>query len=164
MTALEPAKSLPLWAWGGFLLFIATMLALDLGVFRKKSNEIKMKEALVWCGVWFSLAMGFNGVIWWWLGSQSTLEWSTGYLVELCLSVDNVFVFILIFTYFKVPAHPPSATHVKGEAAYHSPVFHTLEPTQQQSPFPAKAARPKAASADILEVHAENELGFSSSH
>jgi tellurite resistance protein TerC len=104
MTALEPAKSLPLWAWGGFLLFIATMLALDLGVFRKKSNEIKMKEALVWCGVWFSLAMGFNGVIWWWLGSQSALEWSTGYLVELCLSVDNVFVFILIFTYFKVPA------------------------------------------------------------
>ena len=104
MTALEPAKSLPLWAWGGFLLFIATMLALDLGVFRKKSSEIKMKEALVWCGLWFSLAMAFNGFVWWWLGSQSALEWSTGYLVELCLSVDNVFVFILIFTYFKVPA------------------------------------------------------------
>ena len=104
MTALEPAKSLPLWAWGGFLLFIATMLALDLGVFRKKSSEIKMKEALVWCGVWFSLAMGFNGLIWWWLGSKSALEWSAGYLVELCLSVDNVFVFILIFTYLKVPA------------------------------------------------------------
>lgn len=105
MTALESAKSLPLWAWGGFVLFIATMLALDLGVFRKKSNEIKMKEALNWCAVWFSLAMGFNGLIWWWLGSRSALEWSTGYLVELCLSVDNVFVFILIFSYFKVPAH-----------------------------------------------------------
>ncbi|HEY5777794.1 MAG TPA: TerC family protein [Terrimicrobiaceae bacterium] len=103
MTALEPAKSLPPWAWGGFLLFVATMLALDLGVFRKKSSEIKMKEALVWCGVWFSLAMGFNGLVWLWLGSQSALEWSTSYLVELCLSVDNVFVFILIFTYFKVP-------------------------------------------------------------
>ena len=87
------------------MLFIATMLALDLGVFRKKSNEIKMKEALIWCAVWFSLAMGFNGLVWWWLGSRSALEWSTGYLVELCLSVDNVFVFILIFTYFKVPAH-----------------------------------------------------------
>ena len=104
MTALEPAKSLPLWVWAGFLLFIATMLALDLGVFRKKSNEIKMKEALAWCGVWFSLAMGFNGLVWWWLGRQPGLEWFTGYLIELCLSVDNVFVFILIFTYFKVPA------------------------------------------------------------
>jgi hypothetical protein len=104
MTALEHAKSLPLWAWGGFVVLIVALLALDLGVFRRKSREVKMKEALVWCAVWFSLAMGFNGLIWWWLGSQSALEWSTGYLVELCLSVDNVFVFILIFTYFKVPA------------------------------------------------------------
>lgn len=104
MTALEPGKSLPLWAWGSFVLLIAALLALDLGVFRKKSREIKMKEALRWCGVWFSFAMGFNALIWWWLGSQPALEWFTGYLVELCLSVDNVFVFILIFTYFKVPA------------------------------------------------------------
>jgi tellurite resistance protein TerC len=104
MTALEPAKSLPLWAWGGFVVLIAVLLALDLGVFRKKSREIKMKEALGWCGVWFSFAMGFNALVWWWLGSQPALEWFTGYLVELCLSVDNVFVFILIFTYFKVPA------------------------------------------------------------
>jgi tellurite resistance protein TerC len=104
MTALEPAKSLPLWAWGGFVVLIAVLLALDLGVFRKKSREIKMKEALGWCGIWFSFAMGFNALVWWWLGSQPALEWFTGYLVELCLSVDNVFVFILIFTYFKVPA------------------------------------------------------------
>jgi tellurite resistance protein TerC len=83
---------------------IVALLALDLGVFRKKSREIKMKKALGWCGVWFSLAMGFNGLIWSQLGSQPALEWFTAYLIELCLSVDNVFVFILIFTYFKVPA------------------------------------------------------------
>ena len=104
MTALPSTTSLPLWGWGGFLLFIAIMLALDLGVFRKKSKAIGMKEALGWCGVWFSLALAFTGLIWWWQGSQSASEWFTAYLVELCLSVDNVFVFVLIFTYFKVPA------------------------------------------------------------
>jgi tellurite resistance protein TerC len=104
MTALPSTTSLPLWAWGGFIVLIAALLAFDLGVFRKKSREIKMKEALGWCGVWFSFAMGFNALVWWWLGSQPALEWFTGYLIELCLSIDNVFVFILIFTYFKVPA------------------------------------------------------------
>jgi tellurite resistance protein TerC len=104
MTAFPPANDIPLWAWGAFVVLIAALLALDLGVFRKKSREIKMKEALGWCGVWFSLAMGFNALVWQWLGSQPALEWFTGYLVELCLSVDNVFVFILIFTYFRVPS------------------------------------------------------------
>lgn len=94
---------LPLWAWGAFLLLIVAMLALDLGVFRRGSHEIKTKEALGWCGVWFSLAIAFNGVVWWWLGGEPALEWFTGYLVEICLSVDNVFVFVVIFTYFKVP-------------------------------------------------------------
>ncbi|HEY0946497.1 MAG TPA: TerC family protein [Opitutaceae bacterium] len=97
-------EHLPLWAWGAFLLFIVAMLALDLGVFHRGSHEVKMKEALGWCAVWFSLAMLFNSVVWWWLGSRPALEWFTGYLVEICLSVDNVFVFIVIFTYFKVPA------------------------------------------------------------
>ena len=98
MTALPSTTSLPLWAWGGFLLFIAAMLALDLGVFRKNSKAVEMKEALGWCAVWLSLALAFNGLIWWWQGSQSASEWFTAYLVELCLSVDNVFVFdILIF-------------------------------------------------------------------
>lgn len=103
MTAFPTATDMPLWAWGGFVALIVALLALDLGVFRKKSREIKTKEALGWCGIWFSLAMGFNGLIWWQLGHQAGLEWFTAYLIELCLSVDNVFVFILIFTYFKVP-------------------------------------------------------------
>lgn len=95
--------TLPLWAWGAFLLFVAAMLALDLGVFHRKSHEVKTKEALGWCAVWFSLAMAFNGIVWWWLGSQRALEFATGYLIEICLSIDNVFVFIMVFTYFKVP-------------------------------------------------------------
>ena len=85
------------------MLFIVAMLALDLGVFHRKSHEIKMKEALAWCVVWFSLAMIFNAIIYFWQGRQPALEFFTGYLIEICLSVDNVFVFILVFTYFKVP-------------------------------------------------------------
>ena len=95
--------TLPLWAWGAFLAFIVAMLALDLGVFRRKSHTIGLREALTWCGVWFSLAMVFCAVVWWWLGPKPGLEWLTGYVVEIALSVDNVFVFIVIFSYFKVP-------------------------------------------------------------
>jgi tellurite resistance protein TerC len=98
---MEP---LPLWAWGGFTAFITAMLALDLGVFQRRSHEIKMKEALMWCVVWVMLALIFNAIVWSWRGPKSGLEFFTGYLVELCLSVDNVFVFILLFAYFHVPA------------------------------------------------------------
>jgi tellurite resistance protein TerC len=94
--------SMPWYAWAGFLGFIAVMLALDLGVFNRRSHEVTVKEALVWCGVWFSLAMGFNLLVHQRLGPQPALEFFTGYLVELCLSVDNVFVFIVIFQYFRV--------------------------------------------------------------
>lgn len=96
-------ETLPLWAWVAFLAFIAAMLALDLGVFHRKSHTVAMKEALSWCAVWFSLAMTFNAVVWWWMGNKAALEFFTGYLIEICLSIDNVFVFIVIFTYFKVP-------------------------------------------------------------
>ena len=97
-------QTMPLWAWGAFLVFIAAMLALDLGVFQKKSRAVGMKEALGWCAVWFALAMGFNGLVFHHMGNEAALQWFTGYLVEICLSVDNVFVFIVIFSYFKVPA------------------------------------------------------------
>lgn len=85
------------------MLFIIAMLALDLGVFHRKSHVIGVKEALSWCAVWFSLAMGFNAIVWWWLGPDLGLKWTAGYLVEIALSVDNVFVFIVIFGFFKVP-------------------------------------------------------------
>jgi tellurite resistance protein TerC len=95
-------NTLPWWAWAGFLVFIALMLALDLGVFNRKAQEVSLKQALTWCAVWFSLAMGFNLLIASQLGRQPALEFFTGYLIELCLSVDNVFVFIVIFQYFRV--------------------------------------------------------------
>jgi tellurite resistance protein TerC len=101
---------MPWWAWVGFLAFVALMLALDLGVFNRKAHVVSLKEALAWCAVWFGLAMAFNLIIAFNLpdtaASRPALEFFTGYIVELCLSVDNVFVFIVIFQYFKVdPKH-----------------------------------------------------------
>ncbi|HUG10764.1 MAG TPA: TerC family protein [Opitutaceae bacterium] len=97
-------EALPLWAWAAFIGFVIAMLALDLGVFNRKSHVIKTREALGWVAVWVTLALAFNVLIYFWRGRQPALEFLTGYVIELCLSVDNVFVFIVIFGYFKVPA------------------------------------------------------------
>jgi tellurite resistance protein TerC len=101
-STLAMFSTMPWWAWVGFLLFVAAMLALDLGVFNRKAHEVKLKEALTWCAVWFTLAMGFNLLVYQKMGAQVGLEFFTAYLIELCLSVDNVFVFIVIFQYFRV--------------------------------------------------------------
>ncbi len=90
--------------WIGFNVFVLAMLALDLGVFHRKAHEIKFKEALAWTAVWIALALAFNVVVYRLWGSQVGLQFLTGYLIEKSLSVDNVFIFLLIFTYFKVPA------------------------------------------------------------
>ena len=90
--------------WIGFNLFVLAMLALDLGVFHRKAHEVKIKEALAWSGVWIALAMVFNVIIWQWRGPEVGMQFLTGYLIEKALSVDNIFVFIMIFAYFKVPA------------------------------------------------------------
>jgi tellurite resistance protein TerC len=95
--------SMPLWAWAAFFGFIIAMLALDLGLLQRKPHAISMKEALAWCVVWVALALGFNGLLYFWRGTEAAQQFLAGYLVELCLSVDNVFVFILVFAYFKVP-------------------------------------------------------------
>lgn len=92
------------WAWIGFLLFILVMLALDLGVFRRRNHVVSFREALAWSGLWVALALIFNLGIWQVAGPQKGLEFLTGYLIEKSLSVDNVFVFALIFSYFGVPA------------------------------------------------------------
>jgi tellurite resistance protein TerC len=97
-------SAMPAWAWVAFFVFIAAMLALDLGVFQRDSHEVKMKEALVWCGVWLTLALVFSAGIWKWRGPELGQQFLASYLIELCLSIDNVFVFILIFAFFKVPA------------------------------------------------------------
>ena len=92
------------WLWIGFSLFIFTMLSLDLGLFNRKAHTIKYREAWIWSGVWVALAMLFAGIVFYYLGSQPGFEFLTGYVIELSLSVDNLFVFLLIFSYFKVPA------------------------------------------------------------
>src|SRR5215216_1744727 len=92
------------WLWIGFSLFIFTMLSLDLGLFNRKAHTIKYREAWIWSGVWVTLAMIFAGIVFYYLGSQPGFEFLTGYIIELSLSVDNLFVFLLIFSYFKVPA------------------------------------------------------------
>jgi tellurite resistance protein TerC len=92
----------PYLMWGGFLLLIIIFLTLDLGIFNRKKHEPSLKESLIWCFVWFSLAMLFNLFIWYKGGHQAGLEFFTGYLIELSLSVDNLFVMLIIFTTFQV--------------------------------------------------------------
>lgn len=90
--------------WTFFNLFVLAMLALDLGVFHKKSHEVSVREALSWTCVWIMLALLFNLFIYYYFDKEKGLEFFTGYLIEKSLSVDNIFVIILIFSYFKVPA------------------------------------------------------------
>lgn len=91
------------YVWGGFILFVVIMLALDLGVFHKKAHEIKIKEAVLWSIFWITLALVFNLGIYIWDGHEQGMFFLTGYVIEKSLSVDNLFVFLLIFTYFGVP-------------------------------------------------------------
>lgn len=93
-----------LWLWIGFNVFVLAMLALDLGVFHRKAHVVSFKESMTWTAVWVALAMLFNVGLWHFQGSQKGLEFFTGYLIEKSLSVDNVFVFALLFSYFAVPA------------------------------------------------------------
>jgi tellurite resistance protein TerC len=92
-----------LWLWIGFNAFILAMLALDLGVFHRKSHVVSLKESLTWTCVWVMLALAFNAGVWHFAGSGKALEFFTGYVIEKSLSVDNVFVFALLFSYFAVP-------------------------------------------------------------
>ena len=89
--------------WAGFLAFVFGMLALDLGVFHRKAHRISVKEAAVWSVVWVALALAFNALIWRGFGPERGLEFLSGYLIEKALSVDNIFVFVLIFGAFSVP-------------------------------------------------------------
>jgi tellurite resistance protein TerC len=91
--------------WAGFTVFVLAILALDLGVFHRKAHEVRVREALVWTFVWISLALAFNLGVYYWFGSERALEFLTGYVIEKALSIDNVFVFIVVFSAFAVPAH-----------------------------------------------------------
>ncbi|HKP73153.1 MAG TPA: TerC/Alx family metal homeostasis membrane protein, partial [Pyrinomonadaceae bacterium] len=93
-----------IWAWVGFAVFILIMLALDLGVLNRKAHTPSYREATIWSIVWVSLALCFGAGVFWRLGNQRGLEFLTGYVIELSLSVDNLFVFLLLFSYFRVPS------------------------------------------------------------
>ena len=93
-----------IWFWVIFNVFVLAMLALDLGVFHRKAHAVSMKEAAVWSVVWISLAMLFNLGLYFFMGPQVAMEFLGGYLLEKSLSVDNIFVFVLIFSYFALPA------------------------------------------------------------
>jgi len=90
--------------WGSFTAFILAMLALDLGVFHRKAHEVRFKEAVGWSIFWIGLALAFNAWVAYAFGPQKGMEFLTGYLIEKALSVDNVFVFLVVFTTFSVPA------------------------------------------------------------
>ncbi len=92
-----------IWLWIGFNVFVLAMLALDLGVLHRKAHVVSFKESITWTVVWVGLALLFNGGVWHFYGPQKALEFFTGYLIEKSLSVDNVFVFALLFSYFLVP-------------------------------------------------------------
>ena len=89
--------------WVGFLALVGGMLALDLGVFHRDAHEVHRREALTWSVVWIGLSLVFNAGVFYFMGRQAGIEWFTGYLVEKSLAVDNVFVFLLIFSAFAVP-------------------------------------------------------------
>jgi len=105
-----------MWVWGIFIAFVLIFLALDLGVFHKNEHVIKSKEAGIWTAIWVTIALSFSGVIYWLFSSglvdnptslspnEAVLKYITGYLIELSLSVDNVFVIAVIFASFKIPA------------------------------------------------------------
>ena len=89
--------------WAGFVVFVLAMLAIDLGVFHKKAHEVSLKEAGIWSAVWVGLAVVFNVGVYIWFGPDRALEFSTGYLIEKALAVDNIFVFVVIFSTFAIP-------------------------------------------------------------
>ncbi|HET7434614.1 MAG TPA: TerC family protein [Thermoanaerobaculia bacterium] len=101
-TTAVPSIGSPL-LWTSFTIFVLAMLALDLGVFSRKPHEVHFKEALGWSAVWVTLALLFNGWIYLRFGSQKALEFLTGYVIEKALSVDNIFIFVVLFAAFAVP-------------------------------------------------------------
>lgn len=93
-----------IWFWIFFNVFVLLMLGLDLGVFHRKAHTVRFREAVAWSLVWITLAACFSVIVFFWHGKTPALEFVTGYVIELSLSVDNLFVFLLIFKYFAVPA------------------------------------------------------------
>lgn len=91
------------WPWLGFTILVLGLLSLDLGVFQRKAHAVSIKEALIWSAIWMTLALAFNAGLYFLRGPTIALQFLTGYLLEKSLSVDNIFIFALIFTSFRIP-------------------------------------------------------------
>ena len=92
------------WHWAGFIVCVIFFIALDLGVFHRGPHAVKFAEALAWSAIWFTLAMAFAGLMLYWRGHEEAVQFVTGYLIELSLSLDNLLVIAIIFSTFRVPA------------------------------------------------------------
>jgi tellurite resistance protein TerC len=99
----ETPLLVPAWAWVGFIIFICAMLALDLGVFSRKEEAPSFKKAVAWSVAWISLAVAFSFLLSFWHGSETAELFIGGYILELALSVDNLFIFVLVFAHFNIP-------------------------------------------------------------
>jgi len=96
--------SVPAWAWAGFAAFVLAMLALDLFVLHRRAAEVSPRQAAGWTVVWLAIGLGFGGLLWAWDGGDTAQAYLAGYLIEKSLSLDNVFVFAVIFAAFAIPA------------------------------------------------------------
>src|SRR5580692_5248540 len=96
--------AVPVWAWVAFVAFVVAMLALDLFVLHRRAHEVSLKEAGIWTVVWVVIGLGFGGMLWAWAGGGTAQAYLAGYLIEKSLSLDNVFVFAVIFSAFAIPA------------------------------------------------------------
>src|SRR5690606_27970371 len=111
------------WMWAGFAAFVVVALLVDLRLMRHGGpHKVTTREALGWSAFWIAVAMGFNAALWWYLDAQEgrevatrvALEFFTGYLVEKALAVDNIFVFLMLFSYFAVPAEQQQRVLIYG--------------------------------------------------
>ena len=96
--------SVPAWAWAAFAAFVVAMLALDLFVLHRRAQEVSLTEAARWTALWLAIGLGFGGLLWAWAGASTAQAYLAGYLIEKSLSLDNVFVFAVIFAAFAIPA------------------------------------------------------------
>jgi tellurite resistance protein TerC len=96
--------TVPLWAWAAFIVFVIAMLALDVFVLHRSAHEVSLREAGIWSTIWITLGLGFAGLVWAWAGSSTAQAYLAGYLIEKSLSVDNIFLFVAIFSAFAIPA------------------------------------------------------------
>ena len=102
-TAATQASAVPVWAWPALAVVIAALLAVDL-LLHRDNHVVSLREAAIWSAIWITAGLAFGVLLWWWQGGSAGTAYFASYLIEKTLSIDNVFVFALIFTYFAVPA------------------------------------------------------------